>query len=174
METEGKKLAECSPLWGLDRLSSRQPAAFSPPFARRSVSLVFLSRPSSSRHNVIYADEQGEVAQKAKRRLCSVSHSPLFCPFAFSLCLSLSLASSPSRSFAGALHSMAVREFSLRDDFSEEIQTPFRESWRTAKSTRWPPLRWFRSDTYARHDRHIYTRDAYSGLYSGEYISHIS
>ena len=161
METEGKKLAECSPLWGLDRLSLRQPAVFSPPFARHSVSLAFLPRCLlsffrllSSCHNVIYADKQGEVAQKAKRCLCSrcIVSRLIFCPsfsasslslfLSLSLSLSLPLSLSLSlflrycfRFFVGVLHSTAVREFSLRDDFSEEIQTPFRESWRTAKFT---------------------------------------
>lgn len=164
METEGKKLAECSPLWGLDRLSLRQPAVFSPSFARilylsciSSRCLLSFFRLSSSCHNVIYADKQGEVAQKAKRRLCSsCTVSRLILPFSapsISLFLTLFLFFSLSlryrfRSFAGALHSTAVREFSLRDDFSEEIQTPFRESWRTAKFTWWPRLCWFRSGTH--------------------------
>lgn len=63
----------------------------------------------------------------------SLSRSRLPYP---TLLLRLSFFPSASRSFARTLYSMLSR----RDDFSEEIQTPFRESWRTAKSTRWPAI----------------------------------
>lgn len=117
----------------LDRFSSRQPARRSRPFLYDfpstpcpvflSFSLVFLSqylssffRPPFSRRDIIYADEQGEAAQKVKREPYGLSR------------ISVSLFRESSPRSTG-------RERGARDDFSEEIRrAPFRESWRAARS----------------------------------------
>lgn len=78
-------------------------------------------------------NEQGEVRRRKKQNA-----SLYFSLFLFSLaCLSF---------FRGSSLFNDCSRFNLRVDFSEEIQTPFRESWRTAKSIRWPRLCRFRSN----------------------------